>query len=232
MTRADAVIVAAGKGQRFGTKMPKQFLTVGGKPMLAWSLQAFEAQPLIHHIVVVGSDDWLVYITSEIVERFRFDKVIKVVSGGEERQDSVFKGVSALEEKPFVVLIHDAARPLVNHRLIEQVIQGIEDADACVPGIPVADTIKQVESQWVEKTLERDRLRLIQTPQAFHKKYLISVLEQAKREQVYVTDEAALVEKFGGRIRCIEGDPHNLKITTQLDLKIAERILEEKGFCE
>ncbi len=228
-TTADAVIVAAGRGKRFGSKLPKQFLTVAGKPVLAWSIAAFQHHPRIQRIVVVGPEEWLTFIATEIVDTYGFDRVSSIVKGGQLRQDSVLAGLSALDSQHGAVLVHDAARPLLSANLIDRVLNGLSEAEACIPGIPVIDTVKAVHDGWVEKTLERDQLRLIQTPQAFSASKLLHVLQQASKQGITGTDEAALIEHFGGRVRCVEGEPTNLKITSQLDLKIVEQLLEERN---
>ncbi len=228
-TKADVVVVAAGRGIRMGGGLPKQFLHLGGKPVLLWSLEVFQKHPHVEHIVVVGQEDWLSYIASEIVDAFGISRVKKVVSGGERRQDSVLAGIRALEaDRP--VLVHDAARPFITLSLVDRVLNGLTDADACVPGISVADTVKRIEDGWVVETPPRDALRLIQTPQAFHRTSLLDYFARAETTQHTFTDEAAMVEFFGGRVRVVDGEPFNLKITRQIDLKILEKILEEKGF--
>ncbi len=227
--KADVVIVAAGRGRRMGGGLPKQFLYLGGKPVLLWSLEVFQNHPSVEHIIVVGQDDWLSYIANEIIDTFGVTKVKKIVSGGERRQDSVLAGIRALEaNRP--VLVHDAARPFITLALIDRVLAGLAGADACVPGIPVADTVKRIDADWVVETPNRDTLRLIQTPQAFQRQALLTYFEQTENANRTFTDEAAMVEFFGGKVRVVEGEPFNIKITRQIDLKILEKVLEEKGF--
>ena len=225
---ANAVIVAAGKGLRLGNRIPKQFLALAEKPILARSLEAFDQHPQIAEIVVVGAADWLVYIEEQIIAPHGFRKVSRVVRGGKERQDSVAEGVLALPQSALPVLVHDAARPFVSAAVISRVIAGLPDADACIPTVPVADTIKEVKQGWVVRTLARDRLRKVQTPQGFWPQPLLQTLEKAKEKGLCATDEAYLIEHFGGRVSCVDGDPGNIKVTTEWDLKFAEWMLEEQ----
>ncbi len=224
---AQAIIVAAGRGSRFGSDMPKQFLELGGKPILAHAAAAFEAHPAIESVVIVGAEDWLFYIAEDIVGKYGLTKVQKIVSGGKERQDSVAAGLAALEKTDTPVLIHDGARPLVPAAVIDRVLAGMSGADACIPAVPLHDTIKQVRGREVLKTIDRDSLRAVQTPQGFWPRSLTELMRKAQEDALLVTDEAGLTEHYGGRVHWVDGDPANLKITTTFDLKIAQLILEE-----
>lgn len=223
---AGAIVVAAGQGRRMAGRLPKQFLELGRQPILARSLGVLEAHPRVHSIVVVGPQDWLLHISSAIVDAFRLTKVRKVVAGGKERQESVLAGFKALEQTYEAVLIHDGVRPLLVPELVDRVLDGLTEADACIPAIPCPDTVKAIDGEWVTETVPRDRLRLAQTPQAFRCKILEKAFNQAGQSQVFATDEAGLVERIGGRVRWVEGDARNLKITTALDLKVANFLLE------
>lgn len=226
---ANAVVVAAGRGTRFGDKLPKQFHPMAGKPLLAHALVPLNAHPRIENIIIVGAEEWLAYIAAEIIEPFGFQKITRIVAGGKERQDSVLAGVQALERPALPVVIHDAARPLVTAELIDRVLDGLQGADACVPGIPSPDTVKQIEASWVQYTLDREKLRLIQTPQAFRAGALLQALQQITAGEQVVTDEATLIERMGGRVRVVEGDRQNFKITTALDFQLAEYIIKERS---
>jgi 2-C-methyl-D-erythritol 4-phosphate cytidylyltransferase len=163
----------------------------------------------------------------EIVSRFPFDKIGAIVPGGKERQDSVLAGLQALPTPHEVVVVHDAVRPLFSLALLEKVVRGCETFDAYVPGLPSRDTLKRIDGERVIETMPRETLRLVQTPQAFRYKFLMRAFEKARAANFYSTDEAALVEKFGGRVGWIEGEETNLKITTPRDLQIAEVFLKE-----
>ncbi len=225
--KAQAIIVAAGRGSRFGSDMPKQFLELKGKPILAHAVAAFEAHADIESVIIVGAEDWLFYIAEDIVGKYGLTKVQKIIPGGKERQDSVEAGLTALDDTSLPVLIHDGARPLVSAGVIDRVLAGMAEADACIPAVPLHDTIKRVQGREVVQTIDRETLRAVQTPQGFWPEALAGLLQQARTEALHVTDEASLTEHYGGRVHWVEGDPANLKITTTFDLKIAHLILEE-----
>jgi 2-C-methyl-D-erythritol 4-phosphate cytidylyltransferase len=163
----------------------------------------------------------------EIINRFNFDKIRAIVPGGKERQDSVFAGLQALSTPHEIVVVHDAVRPLFSLNLLERVIKGCGAFEACVPGLPSRDTVKRIDGGRVVETVPRESLRLVQTPQAFRHQNLLQAFEQAAQANFYSTDEAALVEKFGGRVGWVEGEETNLKITAPRDLQIAELFLQE-----
>ncbi len=223
-----AIVVAAGQGTRFGSEMPKQFLMLRDRPILAHTLQRFESAAAIAQVAIVAAQAWSSYISREIVARFQFKKCRELVAGGERRQDSVWAGLQALKlSSTSIVVVHDAVRPLFSHALLEKVIAGCEKFDGCIPALALRDTVKQISGSEVVGTLDRETLRLAQTPQAFRGKVLQRAFAQAQQEQFYGTDEAALVEKSGGRICWVEGEESNLKITMPEDLKIAEVFLQE-----
>lgn len=223
-----AIVVAAGQGTRFGSEMPKQFLLLRDRPVLAHTLQRFEATTAIAEVIVVAAKTWSDYIKREIVERFQFKKCRAIVAGGERRQDSVSAGLQALKlTTSSLVVVHDAVRPLFSNALLEKVLAGCEKFDGCIPALALRDTVKQISGEEVKATIARESLRLAQTPQAFRSKALLQAFARAEREQFLGTDEAALVEHDGGRIAWVEGEETNLKITMPGDLKIAELFLRE-----
>jgi len=220
MKTVTAIIVAAGRGQRFGSA--KQFAILKGLPLVYWSLERFEKHPEVDGIV-------LVVPAGEEKETFlkRYKKLKAVVAGGMERQDSVRQGF--LQVKPGeaeIVLIHDGVRPLVSEGLITRVIQAARDKGAAVPGLVVEDTIKEARDGDVVRTPDRRSLFRVQTPQGFSYPALKEALDRATQDQFYGTDEAMLVERLGGRVGLVEGDPRNIKITNPMDLKVAEALLE------
>lgn len=220
MKRVSAIIVAAGEGQRFGS--PKQFAPLGGKPVLEWCLEAFEAHAEVDEVVLVVKDEAK---GKEYLQRY--GKVSAVARGGEKRQDSVLSGFQQLDPaQAGVVLIHDGVRPFISGPLISRVIQATREKGAAIPVIPVEDTIKMVEAEEVKRTLEREKLFRVQTPQGFLYSTLKKALVKAGQEGFYGTDEASLVEKAGERVAVVQGDFRNIKVTTPEDLKIAE------VFCE
>ncbi len=220
MRRVSAIIVAAGEGKRFGSA--KQFALLRGRPLLDWSLEKFESHPGVDEIVLVlpGDKDRIAY-------QGRGRKVIAVVAGGPRRQDSVFRGVEALDpERADIVLVHDGVRPLVSRALITRVIEEAQRKGAAIPAVPVEDTLKEVDRSRVVRTLDRERIYRVQTPQGFLYPILRMALDRAREEGYSEKDEAALLERTGETVAVVAGDPRNIKITTPLDLKMAEVWLE------
>jgi 2-C-methyl-D-erythritol 4-phosphate cytidylyltransferase len=220
--RVSAIIVSAGLGKRFGG--PKHDALLGGRPILDWSLQAFQECEQINALVLVlhdpeNSASWI----------SRFPKLLAVTAGGKERQDSVRAGFQALPEPENcreIVLVHDAARPLVSGELIRNVIQGARNFGAAVPVVPVPDTLKEVFQEKIQATLDRTRYYRSQTPQGFQYAWLKAALQDAEHAGFSGTDESLLVERLGKKPAAVPGQPTNLKITTPLDLKIAEACLD------
>jgi 2-C-methyl-D-erythritol 4-phosphate cytidylyltransferase len=216
-----AIIVAAGEGKRFG--FSKQFALLREKPVLEWCLDRFEAHKQVKEIVLVLNDETQ---KQKLLERY--GKIRAVAEGGEKRQDSVLAGFSQIDpEMAEVVLVHDGVRPLLESDLISRVIDRTLEQGAAVPVIPVEDTIKLIEGRLVRQTLDRSRLFRVQTPQGFCYSVLREALDSAREDGFYGTDEAALVERIGKKVSVVQGDPRNIKITTPLDLKLAEALLED-----
>lgn len=221
MRKVSAIIVAAGAGKRFGSA--KQFALLRGKSVLGRSLGAFASHPEVDEIVLVlpAGEPGAGY-------RKQWSKVVAVVRGGEKRQDSVFRGFERLDCSPAdIVMVHDGVRPLVSREVISRVIAKAKDCGAAVAAVPVEDTIKEAAGGVVLRTMERENLRRIQTPQAFAYEVLDRALRKAREDGFYGTDEAALVERLRHPIAVVLGDRRNIKITTAADLKIAEALLEE-----
>jgi 2-C-methyl-D-erythritol 4-phosphate cytidylyltransferase len=219
MSRVFAVVVAAGEGRRFGGA--KQFAALRGRPVLDWSLAAFETNPYIDAIVLV-----LAHPGEGGKYAARYPKISAVVRGGERRQDSVANGIEGLKgEDGDIVLVHDGARPLVTQELIERVVDAARETGAAVPAVRIDDTIKEAEKDRVVRTLDRSRLFRAQTPQGFTLGLLQRALERAKAEGAEGTDEASLVERLGLPVALVPGDPRNIKITSPLDLTMAEAFL-------
>ena len=227
MTDVAAIVVAAGQGTRFGSDIPKQFLLLQNRPLIVHSLERLQSAAAVSQIVVVVGKEWVSYMGREIVGRYNFDKVSAVIPGGKERQDSVLAGLQAFSTPHKIVVVHDAVRPLFSLGLLERVLKGCANFDACVPGLPSRDTVKRIIDDRVVETVPRESLRLVQTPQAFRYQSLMQAFKKASATNFYSTDEAALVEKFGGHAGWTEGEETNLKITTRRDLQIAELFLRE-----
>ncbi|HLA25118.1 MAG TPA: 2-C-methyl-D-erythritol 4-phosphate cytidylyltransferase [bacterium] len=220
---AAAVLVAAGRGERLGAGMPKGLVPVAGIPMLVHAARALEGAPLIEHIVAVvapGSES----VAADSLDRAGCERVRAIVPGGDSRQASVAAGLAALGE-PQIVVVHDAARPLVGPAVITAVIHAAVEAGAASAGIPVRETVKRVEAGSVAETVDRDTLWIARTPQAFHTGLLREAHARAAAEGFTGADDAVLVERMGRAVRMVEDSPANLKITVPEDLRLAEAVL-------
>jgi len=221
MTRTAALIVAAGSGARFGGA--KQFALLDGRPLVDWSCEAFQAHPRIDGIILVlpdaaGREEYL----------RRFSKMIDVVPGGARRQDSVEAGFARLDAgRADFILVHDGARPLLSAGLIDRVLEAAITTGAAVPVVFFEDTLKEIEGGRVLRTIDRSRVGRVQTPQGFGRNVLGRALAAARSDGVTGTDEAYLVERLGGPVAVVAGDPGNIKITIPLDIITAEAIRHE-----
>jgi 2-C-methyl-D-erythritol 4-phosphate cytidylyltransferase len=218
-----AVVVAAGRGDRLGLDRPKAFAKLGGRPLLAESLERLEGSGWVDSIVVVAPEEWE-EPSILLAEEIGAGKVTACVTGGATRAESVRTGVAEVGEEALVVLVHDAARPLLVDEVLERVLAPLgEGWDGAVPALPVADTLKRAaDDGTVLETVERAGLHAVQTPQAF----LAPVLREALGGELDdASDCAALVENRGGRVRVVEGDRRLLKVTTQSDLDFVESLL-------
>ena len=222
--RCGAVIVAAGTASRMGG-IDKVMAPLNGEPMIVRTVRTFQQSDVIDEIVVVTRED----LIREIMELCTdFPKVKAVVAGGRSRQESVQAGVHALSEKMELVAVHDGARPLVTWDVIDRVVRGANTYGAAVPGVAVKDTIKQIKGGIVSGTPERDKLRAIQTPQVFDFDLLCAALKKAQQEGTVVTDDSLAVENLGMSVKIVTGDERNMKVTTPMDLKLAQMLLEEE----
>lgn len=226
---ASAIITAGGKGVRFGDAAPKQFAALGGKPLLAHSVETFSSLDIIGEIVLVAPKDWVAQAEREIAG-IAGSKVSRVVPGGPERQHSVENGFNALSGLPDIVVIHDGVRPFAEPSLIEEVIREAFRHGAALAALPAGDTVKRADSTGlVETTIPRDTLWLAQTPQAFRYGLLKEAFDRARADGFVATDEALLVERIGGSVKLVAGSPYNIKITTREDLVLGELILSRLG---
>jgi 2-C-methyl-D-erythritol 4-phosphate cytidylyltransferase len=211
-----AILVAAGRGERLGLDQPKAFAKLGEDPLLAEPLRRLEESEWVDAIVIVAPPGWEEPAIL-LAEELGCGKVVAAVAGGETRSDSVRAGLGEVGTDALVVLVHDAARPLVTDEVVGRVLAPLSEGwDGVVPGLPVADTLKRVDGDGaVVETVARDGLWAVQTPQAFP----ADVLRRAYEGGGSATDCAALVEAGGGRVTVVEGDPHLLKVTTRADLE-------------
>ena len=218
-----AVIVAAGSATRMGG-IDKVMAQLGGEPMIRRTVRAFQDCDAVSEIVVVTREDLILPITSLCAY---MPKVIAVVAGGKSRQESVHLGLNALSGKVRLAAIHDGARPLVTWQVIDRITRAATTYGAAAPAIPVKDTIKVVQGGVVKQTPDRATLFAVQTPQVFDFDLLRGALKKAQTEKAQVTDDCSAVERMGMAVKIVEGDERNIKVTTPLDLKIAELLLEE-----
>ena len=224
LKRCGAVIVAAGSASRMGG-IDKVMAPLGGEPMIVKTVRAFQNCEAIAEIIIVTRQD----LVAPIQELCReMDKVRAVVTGGASRQESVWLGLNAFSGKIQLAAVHDGARPLISWELIDRTVRAANSYGAAAPAIPVKDTIKVEQGGLVESTPDRSHLRAVQTPQVFDFDLLRGALQKAREDGAAVTDDCSAVERLGMKIRLVEGEERNLKVTTPLDLKIAELLLEEK----
>ena len=227
--RVAAIIPAAGIGLRMKQDTPKPYLMLAGKPILAHTLAVFEATPEVHEVTVVAHTDDLDSCQEQVIAPFEFKKVLRLVPGGKERQDSVYNALKVLqkEEDLEIILVHDGVRPFITPDHIRQVIQAARKHGGAILGWPAQDTLKKVSPKGeVIQTLERRDVWQIQTPQAFQAQLLWRAFVEAYARNFYGTDEASLVEELQQTVVVVQGSPLNLKITTSEDLEMAEAILE------
>ena len=224
LKKCGAVIVAAGSASRMGG-IDKVMAPLGGEPMILRTVRTFQNCGAIKEIVIVTREDLILPIT-ELCGGF--DKVRAVVRGGDSRQASVKLGLSAFTDKMELVAVHDGARPLVSEAVIDRTVRAAHTYGGAAPVVPVKDTIKVFEGGFIASTPDRETLRAVQTPQVFDLDLLRGALEKADKDGAAVTDDCSAVERLGLKIRLVEGEERNLKVTTPMDLKIAEMLLEEE----
>ena len=227
MRKVTAVVLAAGKGSRMNSDIPKQYLTLLGKPVLFYSLQAFANSDVDEIILVTGSGEQE-YCKKEIIEKYQIDKVTHIVEGGAERYHSVHRGLLAAEDADYV-LIHDGARPLISTEVINQAITHVKETGACVVGMPVKDTIQLVDEQGaICSTPDRRRTWIAQTPQCFDYKLALSSYNKAiSCGDSTITDDAMVVQRYGSaKVTMLEGGYENIKVTTPEDIEVAECFLK------
>ena len=221
------IIVAAGSGKRMKSAIAKQYIELKGRTILSYTVETFEKSDNIDEIILVTSQEAIDFVTKNIVNKYQFTKVKAVVAGGAERQDSVYNGLKKVSKDTDVVLIHDGVRPFVNDSYIAKLESIAMEFGACVLGAPVKDTIKICDSEgYIVDTPNRSTLWLAQTPQCFKYDVIINAYEKAYKEGYTGTDDSVLVEKTGVKVKMVEGDYNNIKITTPEDLYIGEVILE------
>ena len=223
LKKCGAVIVAAGTASRMGG-IDKVMAQLAGEPMIKRTVRTFQECDAISEIVIVTRPDLIIPITNLTSG---MDKVKAVVAGGKSRQESVGLGLNALSDKIKLAAIHDGARPLITWQVIDRAVRAAHSYGAAAPAIPVKDTIKVVTGGIVKNTPDRATLQAVQTPQVFDIDLLRGALKKADRDGSQVTDDCSAVELMGFSVKIVEGDERNIKVTTPMDLKIAEMLLEE-----
>jgi 2-C-methyl-D-erythritol 4-phosphate cytidylyltransferase len=215
-----AILAAAGSGERLGLDRPKAFAPLNDRPLVAEPLERLDASEWVEGIVIAAPPEWeepCILVAEELAA----GKVAKAVTGGETRSESVRAALAEVPEDATVVLVHDAARPLITNEVIERVITALGDGwDGAVPVLPVADTIKRIDGDLVAETIDRKGLVTAQTPQAFVAPTLRDAFSTLQQTVTKSTDCASIVESNGGRVRAVEGDPRLLKVTTPADLAL------------
>lgn len=218
-----AVIVAAGSASRMGG-IDKVMADLDGEPMILRTVRTFQNCDAVKEIVVVTRPDLMQRMMSLCRN---MDKVTAIVAGGKDRQESVELGLNALSNRVKLAAIHDGARPLITNEVIDRTVRAAHSYGAAAPAIPVKDTVKTVQGGVVSHTPDRNTLRAVQTPQVFDYDLLRGALKQARQEKAAITDDCSAVERMGFSVKIVEGDERNIKVTTPMDLKIAQMLLEE-----
>ncbi len=227
--KVTAIIPAAGKGKRMFHSVPKHFICLEDKPVLAYTIEVFDRCPDINQILVVSRTGEENYCLTEVVEKYGFKKVFKIAIGGDRRQDSVYSGIKELDEDTDIVVVHDGVRPFVSQKTLSESIKMAMYADGVVTAIPVKDTIKIVgDDRIIRSTPDRSSMWFAQTPQVFKRRILEEAYLRAYNDKFTGTDEASLVERIGYKVSILESTADNIKITTKEDLLFAEVILKMK----
>jgi 2-C-methyl-D-erythritol 4-phosphate cytidylyltransferase len=220
-----AIIVAAGKGTRLGANVDKLWLEVAGRPVLAHTWQKFNDAPCIHEIILVVRDGMQAHFT-ELAEKFQFQKTFRLVTGGAERQDSVWNGLAALSPETEIVAIQDAARPCTTAELIAATIAAARETGAAVAAQPVTDTIKETaDGKIISRTVDRSKLWSVQTPQTFRVEVIRRAISAAREKNLVLTDDTAACELIGQPVRLIKSATPNPKVTVPADLPFIENLL-------
>lgn len=231
-----AIVLAGGQGKRMGTEVQKQYLDIAGKPLLYYSLHAFQKSNIIDEIILVAGEGQIEYVRESFVDAYNFTKVSKIVEGGKERYDSVWSGLRAVREmnceKDYYVFIHDSARPFVTEEILIRSYEEVDKTKACVVGMPSKDTVKLVDDNiFAKETPNRNYVWIIQTPQVFDGALIIEAYSKLMaQENIQVTDDAMVVEQqLGLPVKMVRGSYENIKVTTPEDLDVAEIFVKRLG---
>ena len=225
--KAVAIIPAAGIGTRMRSASPKQFLTLEGSPIIVHTLRKFVQCKHIHKIIVPLRKSDVAHLES-LLEQEQLSNIVQLVPGGAHRQDSVYNGFKEIDDENAVVVVHDAVRPFVEVESIEAILKEASEKGSAILAIPSVDTVKQIERNLVVATLPRDKIVLVQTPQAFRYQILREGFERAKIDHFHSTDESSLVERLGYEVSVLRGSERNIKITKPADLPLAELFIRKE----
>src|SRR5215470_946990 len=225
--KVGAIIAAAGFGRRMKTDRPKQLLVLNGTSILVHTIRKFDACASIDYVIVTAPRESVDEVT-DLVKSAGFKKSVTVIEGGERRQDSVAMGLHELQPGTDIVAVHDGVRPFVSTKEIENVVRQAEQSGAAILGVPIVDTVKQAEKEFVGQTLAREHLVLAQTPQVFRTEILKEAFERARKDEYYGTDESSLVERLNLPVAIVQGSERNIKITRPTDLTLARVFFEEE----
>jgi 2-C-methyl-D-erythritol 4-phosphate cytidylyltransferase len=226
--KVGAIIAAAGSGRRMKTDRPKQLLALNGRPIIIHTVSKFDACKAIDYIIVTAPRESVEEVT-RLVKTAGFKKSVTVIEGGERRQDSVAMGLKHLQPATDIVAVHDGVRPFVAIADIESVVSQAERSGAAILAVPIVETVKQAEKEFVQSTLTREHLVLAQTPQVFKTALLKQAFDSASKDEYYGTDESSLVERLGHPVAIVRGSERNIKITRPSDLTLARAFLEEEA---
>ncbi len=225
--KTSVIIVAAGKGTRMNHTLPKQYLPLEGKPILAHTLINLSKISEVDSITLVVSEDRIQWCKEEIINKFNIKKVDGVIGGGETRGESVLNGLKSLDKETTIVAIHDGVRPFITESLFNNIINQTKEFGAAICAVQLRDTLKNATPKMeVKSTYDRNGLWLIQTPQIFRYPLILKAYEKAIKDSFQATDDAGLVERLPHPVKIVEGSPFNIKITTPEDLVLAEAIYE------
>ena len=221
-----AIILAAGSGRRMGGGISKQFISIKGRKILAYTVEVFEKADCIKEIILVTAQESLLEV-EELAREEKWKKITAFVIGGKERQESVMNGLSRISVESEIIVIHDGVRPFITEEIIEESIEVALEMGACIVGVPVKDTIKVCNDQaLVKNTPKRDELWQIQTPQTFQKELILHGYQEAMKNKYLGTDDSSVIERLNHPVQVITGSYKNIKITTQEDLFIAKQFLD------
>lgn len=222
-----AIVVAGGRGKRMGKSISKQYIKIKEKEIIALTLEVFNNSRIVDEIILVVPCEDVDYCTTEIVKKYNLEKVKRIIDGGAERQESVYKGLLNCNSKTDIVIIHDGVRPFISDKIIADGVQYATRYGACTTAVPVKDTLKVVdEDGFSVSTPDRNKIRMIQTPQTFKYNLILDAHKRAILEGIIATDDTMLVESLGNKVKIIDGNYFNIKITTVEDLIYAESILD------